>query len=518
MPRGCLASLLLLLAALAGPTNAQTEPGGGIQIRVTLPGGSPVVSGRLIVFMTNDPQPRGLLLPGFQPNERLWIAAREVTDLEPGHSVTIDRTAAAVPSAIDRAPRGDYQFMALLDVDHDANYEEISDGDLRSLVVPAKGLDPSAATAVELNLTERHRSSATLRPEGELVDVVSPSLSAFWGRPVHMRQIIILPPGYRSSSSRYPTVYLTHGFGGTLSGSFGPRLTDLIVTQMANGKLPPMIWVLLEQAVASGTHEFADSANNGPWGTALTKELIPELEKRYRMEARPSGRFLNGHSSGGWATAWLQVTHPDVFGGTWSTSPDPVDFHSFTNVDLYTADNLYRDVRGNPTRLLRGVETPAGTMEAFAKREAVLGEYGGQMASFEWVFSPKGDDGRPLPLFNRTTGRIDRSVAEYWISQFDISRLLITRARALAPQLRGKLHFIVGTADTFYLDVPIRRLEVALQELAYDAKFTYLPDRDHFNLYEGDVLTRIAQQMYDVARPRSKWTPSVEPTVAPLMR
>ena len=99
---------------------------------------------------------------------------------------------------------------------------------------------------------------------------------------------------------------------------------------MVDGDLPPMIYVLLDESCPGGTHEFADSANNGPWGRALTTELIPYLEKKYRMQDQASGRLLTGHSSGGWAALWLQVTYPKLFGGTWPTSPDPSDFRSFT--------------------------------------------------------------------------------------------------------------------------------------------------------------------------------------------
>src|SRR3546814_4636404 len=103
---------------------------------------------------------------------------------------------------------------------------------------------------------------------------------------------------------------------------------------MAKGERPPMSWVILDQHIATGTHEFADSANNGPWGAALTTEAIPALEAKYRMDARPSGRFLNGHSSGGWSTLWLQVAYPKIFGGTWPTAPDASDFHDFTNINI----------------------------------------------------------------------------------------------------------------------------------------------------------------------------------------
>jgi len=101
--------------------------------------------------------------------------------------------------------------------------------------------------------------------------------------------------------------------------------------------MPETIWILLDESLPTGTHEFADSVNNGPWGTALTTELIPHLESRCHSDARAGARFLNGHSSGGWATIWLQVTYSRIFGGTWSTSPDPSDFHDFVGPDLYQA-------------------------------------------------------------------------------------------------------------------------------------------------------------------------------------
>ena len=118
--------------------------------------------------------------------------------------------------------------------------------------------------------------------------------------------------------------------------------------------MPPMIWVMLDESCPQGTHEFADSVNNGPWGAAFTTEFLPYLESKYRMDARPTGRLLNGHSSGGWATLQLQINYPKIFGGTWSTSPDPSDFHDFTNADLYAPNaNLYRTPDGALIPIMR---------------------------------------------------------------------------------------------------------------------------------------------------------------------
>ena len=114
---------------------------------------------------------------------------------------------------------------------------------------------------------------------------------------------------------------------------------------------------------------LADSVNNGPWGAALTTEFLPYLESKYRMDARPTGRFLNGHSTGGWATLQFQVNYPTIFGGTWSTSPDPSDFHDFTNADLYAPQaNLYRPPKALSSHHARSRQSPL-TLHEFAKHE-----------------------------------------------------------------------------------------------------------------------------------------------------
>jgi len=271
--------------------------------------------------------------------------------------------------------------------------------------------------------------------------------------------------------------------------------------------MPEMIWVLLDESSPTGTHEFADSVNNGPWGSALTTEFIPSIEAAYRMDARTSGRFLQGHSSGGWATLWLQTHYAKLFGGAWSTSPDPSDFHDFSTIDLYaTHANFYRSPDGNLNPILRDHGQPHATMQQLAGLEAVLGECGGQLGAFEWVFSPRGPDGRPERLFNRVTGDIDPAVAAYWRSHYDIVEYLNHNWKTLGPDLKGKIHLVVGTDDTFYLDGAAHSLESALIQLGGEPHFTYLPGRSHFNVYvEGDdrwaLFDRIASEMYHVARP-----------------
>lgn len=376
-------------------------------------------------------------------------------------------------------------------------------------VLPADG-DPWAVPA-EAPQDVRDAVKAA-HAHATAIDFTSPALSAFWGRPIHMRGWVLVPPGYGAHPDRhYPTVYYTHGFGGRFEHLLRPLMG--VDASMRTGAMPPMIWVFLDESSATGTHEFADSVNNGPWGRALTAELIPMLEKQCRMDGKASGRFLNGHSSGGWATLWLQVAYPKIFGGTWSTSPDPSDFHDFTGINLYAPDaNVYRKPDGGTWPLVRNAGKVTATFEQFAKLERVLGPNGGQMASFEWVFSPRGADGRPVPLFDRDTGDVDPEVLAFWRDHYDIAHKLKAQWRTLKPDLDGKIHVIVGDADTFYLDGAAHQLKAVLDGLGATTQVRFIPGRTHFDLYtEGDdrsgLLKKIAWEMYAVARPGEHPTP-----------
>jgi hypothetical protein len=154
-------------------------------------------------------------------------------------------------------------------------------------------------------------------------------------------------------------------------------------------------------------------------------------------------------------------------------------------------------------------ETVLGTMEQLAHMESILGDYGGQLGSFEWVFSPRGPDGRPLPMFNRQTGAVDPNVIAYWLSHYDISHRIETDWKTLKPNLRGKIHLYVGTDDTFYLDGAAHRLQSLLQRLDGDGHFTFIPSRTHFDLYRKDadnyaLFDQISAEMYAIARPQSQ--------------
>jgi hypothetical protein len=455
------------------------------------------LSGRLLIFMRKDDgKPTDGFGTNFEHPNAVWVSGTEISNLMPGKPIEVDPDTLSFPSSFSSAPAGNYQLFALLDRDHSYTYNGPGAGDVYSQVV--KMAMPATETELKLYKAMPERKPAE-KDFLKVIEFESPMLSAFWGRPIKMVATVSLPPSYTTSGNRrYPTVYNIHGYGGSHLNAYGDG--DQRIKDMKEGKRPEMIYVFLNAHNSLGHHVFADSVNNGPWGSALVKEFIPYLERQFRMDAKPGGRFLTGHSSGGWSTLWVMITHPDFFAGTWSTSPDPVDFRNFTGPDLYSNSTVYADANGKDYNLVRDKGKDLMSVRQYANQEYVTGYFGGQFGSFNAVFSPRGIDGQPMPLFDLETGRIDPFVRDAW-AKYDISRVLRENWKMLGPKLKGKLHVFVGTADTFHLDGSVRLLDAELKKLGSDAKIEYLEGKTHFDLYQDGLPYRIAKEMYAVARP-----------------
>lgn len=337
--------------------------------------------------------------------------------------------------------------------------------------------------------------------------IVVPSalLTQFSGHPVSIQATLELPASYDTHpQTAFPTIYVVPAFNEREPVPVHEiaRWEDALQSIRLD-----CIVVFLSAAVPTGHHEFADSANNGPWGRALTTELIPAIDRYFRTKATEQTRFVTGHSSGGWSALWLQVNYPDIFGGEWSSSPDPVDFRDFTGPDLTRVppQNFYYDAQGHDYELVRPDAgwTAAQTLRQYVRGEPQSGPES-QFGSFDAVFSPRGTDGKPMRLFDRATGAIDPMVEQYWEDHYDIARILRDNWPALGPQLRGKLHVIVGTQDTFHLDGSVRRLQGELAQLGSDAEITFAPGYNHFSIqdWDGGLIHHIAGEIAAGTRKR----------------
>jgi hypothetical protein len=124
--------------------------------------------------------------------------------------------------------------------------------------------------------------------------------------------------------------------------------------------------------------------------------------------------------------------------------------------------------------------------------EDVMGR-GGQLASFEAVFSPKGPDGTPNKLWDRKTGAIDAATAKAW-EKYDIRLRLERDWATLGPKLAGKVNVWMGDIDTFYLDGAARLLKQSQAKFSNGAVVEMFPKKTHA-LLDRDLTLRMKKEM-----------------------
>jgi S-formylglutathione hydrolase FrmB len=448
-------------------------------------------TGRVYLFFSEKLQPEPRLGPNwFSPAP---FAALDVTAWKPGAPLRIAAgtdSLRAFPQPLGELPLQNLYVQAVARFNDWERAVGNGSGNGFSTVVklPETPADEPLRLTIDQLVPERRFEE---NQWNKLLAVRSERLSTFHERAVFVRAAVLLPKSYHDQPERrFPVIFNVPGFGGTLF--FGRRNEP---ADEQNADDVEFVRVTLDPNCPWGHHVFADSETNGPWSTALLSEWLPEFERQFRVIAAPHGRLLTGHSSGGWSTLWLQISHPGVFGGVWSTAPDPVDFRDFQQIDIYRdGENAYRDPQGQRRPIARrGGNQVAIWFDDFDRMEQVLG-HGGQFESFEAVFSPRGSDGRPMPLWSRTTGSIDPRAAKAW-ERYDIRLVLERRWPELAPQLAGKLHVFMGEHDTFYLDGAVRLLRESLLHLGSDAVIEIHPGKDHGSLLTRELRDRIRREM-----------------------
>lgn len=487
---------LAVLALIATDANAQTR----FQVQFAPAIRTEPFTGRIYVFFSRNEEPRR------GPN---WfrpapIVAVDVENVPPGQVVDLSLSSADQQSPL--APDSDRKTLVFppgLDLKSLTGMKAqavIRFNPLEREVGVGPGNGYSAVAVVPAEAGPLRFTVDKVVPPAVVEDtewtkvlrVPSKLLGDFHHRPVELSAAVRLPPSYLASPQRrYPVVFEIPGFGAALRHG----MSNKPYAPATNGGVE-FIHVFLDPNCPLGHHVFADSANNGPVGQALIEEFIPALDEKYRTTGSPSGRFLTGHSSGGWSSLWLQVTYPAVFNGTWSTAPDPVDFRDFQRIDLYRqGENMYVDAAGERRALARVGGRVAIWYDDFARMEDVLGP-GEQLHSFEAVFSERGANGKPRLLWNRESGAVDPAVAETW-KRYDIRLILEQNWPTLGPKLTGKLHVFMGDQDTFYLDGATKLLKESLAKLGSDAVVEIHPGKDHSTLMTGGLRDRITREMSD---------------------
>ena len=327
--------------------------------------------------------------------------------------------------------------------------------------------------------------------------IKSEKLSRFWGRDMYLGAHVLLPSGYdEHPDTRYPLV-INHGhfpatFGGFREEPPDPNLPcehserfswpcynrtqqeqeHQLYKDWISPGFPRAIVIEIQHANPYYDDSYAvNSANLGPYGDAITYELIPYLEKKYRAIGAGWARFMYGGSTGGWEAMAAQMFYPEEYNGAWIACPDPIDFRAYTALNIYEDVNAYwreGPFHRLPRPAIRNyLGHIAATMETYNRYELVLGtktRSGQQFDIWEAVYSPVGPDGYPKRLWDKRTGVIDKSVAEYWREHFDLGHILRRDwNKGLGAKLEGKLNIYVGDMDNYYLNNAVYLVEKDLK-------------------------------------------------------
>lgn len=468
------------------------------QVTTTLP----AASGRLFIVIakSGSPEPRDLI--GEAGADAPVMLGQDVKGFGPGAVSTVTKSAATFPiSSLDTLPPGDYFVQAVLHSNIDLNSPN-APGDAYS--DPRRVHLTSGAGMIELQLNHAVPAER-MPPEDQYVRYVriqSSLLSRFYGRSIYLRAGLILPRGYDSGQAFPLRVHI---------GGYGTRYTFVQRLMSSNNEFrrmwladetPRFLYLQLDGDGPFGDPYEVNSDNNGPYGDAITQELIPYVEKNFRAIGKPYARVLDGESTGGWVSLALKIFYPDFFNAVWSSCPDGVDLHGFQLIDIYNDKNAYTDDHGRerPSKRDRNGNVEF-TIRHECQMENVMGAgdswsmSGQQWGAWNATYGPRGRDGRPVPLWDPKTGVIDKSVVDHW-KKYDLRLTLEQNWKTLGPKLRGKIHISVGEADSYYLNNAVHMLDDFFKkaEPPADARIAYGPGRGHCwsSISEREMMNEMA--------------------------
>ena len=468
------------------------------------------VSGRLFLVVSRSDEREPRLQTGVS-GVPFW--GMDVEGIGPGDVLTLNTGDSGVTGfpldSLSELPEDEYFVQALLSVY--TNFER-SDGHTVSMHLNsgagqnqwrAPGNAISSVTKLNLKPASGRNYELTLNSvipplnpleEGDVLQQGNPSdtelvkfvkiqsdlLSEFWGRPMYIGANVLLPVDYDTSDQSYPVMYMQGHFpGGRAPLGFstaeqGRGRSAGLSEFWLSDEAPRMIAISIRDANPYyDTSYSVDSDNVGPYGAAITNELIPYLESQFRIIDDSWARIVAGGSTGGWEALAMQIYYPDTFGGSWGWCPDPVDFNYHQIVNVYEDDNAYfldnewhRVERPNARRFDGNIRSTVRQENLLELATGPNTRSGGQWAIWEAVFGPVGSNGYPQPIWDPESGEINRATADYWRGNADLHDYLRTNWESVASQLDGKLHIAVGDMDSYYLDNAVYRLDEFLNQEA----------------------------------------------------
>ena len=318
------------------------------------------------------------------------------------------------------------------------------------------------------------------------VKIKSELLSKFWGRPMYLQANVLIPKDFKKESkTRYPLMVFHGHFPKSIGGfrtspptapkkdtiynsRFGITGYKYIQEKEAydfykkwtSKNFPRFLVIEIQHQNPYYDDSYAvNSANIGPYGDAITYELIPHVEKMFNGVGKGWGRFLYGGSTGGWEALAVQVFYPKEYNGCFAACPDPIDFRAYTVVDIYNDENAYYK-EGSFKKILRpGIRDGKGHIKTqlidMNRREYILGDNsrsGDQWDIWQAVYSPSDENGYPKPIWDKLSGEIDHDVAKYWMENYDLRYIMERDWDKIGNDLKGKINIYCGDMDNYYLN------------------------------------------------------------------
>jgi len=496
------------------------------------------LDGRVLLIVSTDSSREPRFQISDSPNTQL-IFGIDVDRLKPGEIAVVDRSIFGYPlKSISEIPVGEYWVQALFH-----RYETFHRADGHTVKLPmdrgegqrwnrAPGnlystpqklqIDPQKDEMIKIALDEKIPPIPEPKDTKYIkhVKIKSKLLTEFWGVPMHIGACVLLPGGFdEHPEARYPLV-IDHGhfpytFSGFREAPPDPNLRSVFSQRfMREGynrtvqeyahkfyedwtsqEFPRMVIIKIQHANPYYDDSYAvNSANLGPYGDAITYELIPYIEKKFRCLGEGWARFLYGGSTGGWEALAAQVFYPDEYNGCYAACPDPIDFRAYGIVNIYEQKNAYyvesrwkRTTKPGRRNYLGEISS---SLEEMNHRELALGtnsRSGDQWDIWQAVYSPAGEGGYPKPIWDKLTGDIDHSVAEYWRENYDLRYILERDWKTLGPKLKGKIHIYCGDMDNYYLNNAVYLMEEFLEKTKdpyYDGVVDYGDREEH--CWNGD--------------------------------
>lgn len=472
--------------------------------------------GRLLLLLSANDKAE----PRFQINDGLetqLVFGVDVDAMKPGQDIIIDESAFGFPiQSLKSIPSGAYFVQALIN-----RYETFNLKTGHTVKLPPDqgegqqwnskpGNFYSKPVKVNVDLTKNEIIKVVMDqkiPTVEIpkdtkyvkhIKVQSKMLSEFYGKPMYVGAHVLLPEGFDDHPQAHYPLMIYHGhfpsdFGGFSTEPPDPKMdtTDYIARfgiygynkfqkqeahnfykQWTSKNFPRFLLIEVQHATPYYDDSYAvNSASMGPWGDAIMKELLPEIETKFRGIGQGWARFTYGGSTGGWEALAVQMFYPDDFNGCFAACPDPIDFRAFCLVDIYKDKNAYwydSQFKKLPRPAHRNyLGQIQNTMQETNHYELALGTHsrsGQQWDIWEAVYSPQGEDGYPKRIFNKETGVIDKTVAEYWKENFDLRHILERDWKTLGPKLEGKIHIYCGDMDNYYLNNAVYLMEDFLKK------------------------------------------------------